>query len=621
MKAKHSLYWLAAALLSTNLLALTACNSSSDDPIGLDSTNSGAGYAIIEPIAYYFQDRETGVLDLETSESRIWYSYLPADADVAKKPLFVLINGGPGSPTSTQLFSMNTAPYTLDREHVRPPDAGYAKNPYSWTRMGNLLYIDAPVTGFSYNISPNADTQAGRVSEFFLKGNFNPFIDAAQILRVVLRFLDAHPDLRANEVVMVGESYAGVRVTTLLNLLLFHGQYANGEAIYQDKSLVDEVRKHFHAIYGPTAALTPGLVARQFSRQILIQPELSGFYQDEITGDMYLAPNSVIDQVATESGHAGEYLRTCAAEDLPPLVPNTPMNCAILYYLPKFGRDRYNYTKRTTWTDELEAYVIERLWDVEILSKVLDYDVTRIKGLSSEARHQAYRLIDPDILGTDLMGYGSFVDPVLNPASLPGRALGELMAFQQSLAYQAELLNSGDPQPDGCYAGIPGENNTLLSRFGALQPWDCYLMGMNMTVYAAFTLFSRESLLYDINPDESDRYGRMFLENLPFVKTFLTDAEYDLVIYSPALPKALERYRDLVQKIDVVSGKETVDQRIGEFRVHYVSPVATETASPGTLSLYYPYYATSGHSVSSAQPDKLRADILNWLSCSAPSCP
>ncbi|MGB4336691.1 MAG: hypothetical protein WBJ41_17815 [Chromatiaceae bacterium] len=608
MQAKNSLYLLAAALLATNLLALSACNSASDDPVSIDSTKSTAGYAIIEPISYYFKDRETGVLDLETSESRIWYSYLPADADVASKPLFVLINGGPGSPTSTQLFSMNTASYTLDREHISPPDAGYAKNPYSWTRMGNLLYIDAPVTGFSYNVSPTADTQAGRIGEFFLKGNFNPFIDAAQIARLVLRFLDSHPDIRANEVIMVGESYAGVRVTTLLNLLLFHDQYANGEALYQDESLVAEIRRHFHALYGPTATLTPGLVARQFSRQILIQPELSGIYQDEISGDMYQAPNSVIDQVATESGHAGEYRRTCAAEDLPPLVPNTPMNCAILYYLPKFGRDRYNYTKRTTWTDELEAYAIERLWDVEILSRVLDYDVTRIKALSPEARHQAYRLIDPDILGTDLMGYGSLVDPSLNPASLPGMARGE-------------RLNSEGPQPDGCYAGIPGESNTLLSRFGALQPWDCYLMGMNMTVYAAFTLFSRESLLYDINPDESVRYGRMFLENLPLVKTFLTDAEYDLVIYSPAIPKALERYRDLVRKIDVVSGKDTLDQRLGEFRVHYVSQAATETATPGTLSLYYPYYATSGHSVSSAQPDKLRADIMNWLSCSAASCP
>ena len=132
-----------AALIMVGLLALVGCGSdSSDDPV-VDSTKSKAGYSIIEPIQYRFQNQENGVLELKTSESRIWYSYWPADTDVAKKPLFVMINGGPGSSTSTQLFSMNTAPYTLDREHFKPNSDGYSLNDYSWTWMGNLLYIDA----------------------------------------------------------------------------------------------------------------------------------------------------------------------------------------------------------------------------------------------------------------------------------------------------------------------------------------------------------------------------------------------------------------------------------------------------------------------------------------------
>ena len=120
----RSRYFL-TALVSAGLLTLAGCggDSSDDNPV-VDSTKSKAGYLVIEPIAYRFQNQTSGVLDLKTSESRIWYSYQPADADVAKKPLFVMINGGPGSSTATQLFSMNTAPYTLDREHQTPGSKG-----------------------------------------------------------------------------------------------------------------------------------------------------------------------------------------------------------------------------------------------------------------------------------------------------------------------------------------------------------------------------------------------------------------------------------------------------------------------------------------------------------------
>ena len=607
-----------AALIMVGLLALVGCGSdSSDDPV-VDSTKSKAGYSIIEPIQYRFQNQENGVLELKTSESRIWYSYWPADTDVAKKPLFVMINGGPGSSTSTQLFSMNTAPYTLDREHFKPNSDGYSLNDYSWTWMGNLLYIDAAATGFPYNVSQDAGTLTGRVSEFFLKGNFNPYIDAAQIIRVIIRFLDQHPDIKANEVILVGESYAGTRVSTMLNLLLFHAKYADGSKIYQDQTLVADIRRHFHAIYGQDTELTPEVVARQFSRQILIQPELSGVYQDAITGEMFLEPNSVIDLVAEESGHAGGYQRTCTQEQLG-IIPNTPINCALFYYLPAvFDRDRYNYTKGTTWTDDLEAFTIQSLRDVNDLSTVLNYDVAAIEEIKPAARQQAYRLIDLHFGDIDLLNYSSQIFPNGSQGAPSPESRGRLAAYAKSRMYQSGLLNSADPNPS-CSDNVQVPN-TLQATFGLLQKWDCYLIGMNLTVYAAFTMLNLESFIYEIEPDNSPIYGRMFLENLPLVKTFLTDSEYDLVIYSPAIPKALEKYTDLVQKVDVVRGKENTDKSQGQFTVHYVPNALTETATPRTVALYYPYYATAGHSVSSAQPGKIQADVMKWLACPDAGC-
>ena len=78
---------LSAALISVGFLIVSGCGSDSSDNPDVDaSIRSKAGYSIIEPIAYRFQNQESGVLDLKTSESRIWYSYQPADADVNSKP-------------------------------------------------------------------------------------------------------------------------------------------------------------------------------------------------------------------------------------------------------------------------------------------------------------------------------------------------------------------------------------------------------------------------------------------------------------------------------------------------------------------------------------------------------
>jgi hypothetical protein len=48
---------------------------------------------------------------------------------------------------------------------------------------------------------------------------------------VLLRFLKAHPQIQANQVVLVGESYSGTRVSTMLNLLLFYPGYASGDKV------------------------------------------------------------------------------------------------------------------------------------------------------------------------------------------------------------------------------------------------------------------------------------------------------------------------------------------------------------------------------------------------------
>ncbi len=124
-----------------------------------------------------------------------------------------------------------------------------------------------------------------RTAEFFGRGNFNPFIDAAQLLRVVLGFIESHEALSSSPVVFVGESYGGTRVATMMNMLLFSADYdRDGQAFFRDPELVESIRRHF-GVNGEDELL-PETVAARFGRQILIQPQLTS-YQDDVHDLLY----------------------------------------------------------------------------------------------------------------------------------------------------------------------------------------------------------------------------------------------------------------------------------------------------------------------------------------------
>lgn len=558
-------------------VSLAGCLGDSDNGRLLKSE---AGYLEVEPVSFSLQKQGAEPYVLTSSTARVFYSFFPAAQNPAGKPLFVFLNGGPGCATTTNLFSMNTAPYTLDRE--RTNGARYATNPYSWAGLGNLLYIDAPNTGFSYNVVPGASTFDVRLLEFNVQ-NFNPFIDSANVIRVLLQFLDAHPQVQASQVVLVGESYSGTRVSTMLNLLLFYPSYASGEKIYKDAALAAAIRRHFDGVYPGEAVngvYAPATVARQFGRQILIQPEISGPYQATADGDLFEAPGSVIDAIAAATGTT--YTR-CDPLDT---ACNKEVN-ALVFAEEVAGRDRYIYRKAVGWTDEIEAYAMLGLLDAGVLSTVLEQDVRTITPMRPAARADGYRYLR-DAFGVD-------------------SALGVLPARQ---AQALRLLKASRARVAAARAAAPG--GSLYEVLGMLPAYDDYLSGTNLLVYVAFMLNNATIRGYPVSPDSSPLYGQLFLENLALVKTFLTDAEFDLVIYSPGYPVALKMYPGIVKAVDVKRGKE-LDGKTGSFRVVYQANSLNVVPTPEYVDIFYPYYATAGHAIAAEQPEKILADVTRWM--------
>ena len=526
---------------------------------GVGDTRPGAeaGFVKLDPINYKFViplKKDSLDVPFTTTESRIFYTFQPADENPGSAPLFVFLNGGPGAATTANFFANNTAPYSINRDAVGNDPAGVVKNPHSWTSISNLLYIDPSQSGFSYNVSEEVfrDPEYGSVlkrlwTEYWNSGNFNAFIDADQLLRVILTFLKEHPDLHNREVVMVGESYGGVRVSTILHMLMNSGEFDSaGSSFFRDPGLAAMIRAHFGTGDKPPS---PEVVAKQFDRQILVQPQLTS-YQDEEQGKLYWAKDSVIDEVAKAANTT--FSRSKAkCWWFAVLTKNT---CVLMVYLADYKRDRYDWAQRADYSDKQDAYSNKAMRDVGILTTMLGVKPQDIPMLKKTERGNAYHTMGFPVIGDD------------------------------------ERPENG--------------TTTLKGLFGTLDAPDSYYVSWNQVAYAASSM-NLGSVVRDrlpLSPDTNPYFGEMFLDNLKYVRTFLTDAKRDLVIFSDAMAPALARHTD---RVKAVTTREENWFEPGQMSITWKDGTTTH--------IRWPIYRDAGHAVAMTMPDKLLADVDEWI--------
>jgi hypothetical protein len=326
--------------------AASCCGCLCRDPswsCSADTCVDPADHAIgLGPEAGFFEiDGGTYVAESQSRVSpthRVWYSFQPATTNPASKPLAVFFNGGPGSATSAYLFSFNTAPWTLDPAVVGSQPI--VADPTSWAAFANLLYIDAPGTGFSYPLALADGTQPSVGIDLDR--------DAADVIRVVVRFLDRHPALQSGPVVMVGESYGGTRSTLMLDRLLNYQELATTGAVYQDSGLQADLLSHFAAVYPGTSptSVSPAQIATQFGHQVLIEPVVTGSSQWNIG------------------------------------TPDTSL-CVANY-------DVYQCDQPNGWYDQVTNQASENLVTLATMKQALGVDPTTIAWMYASARTQAY---------------------------------------------------------------------------------------------------------------------------------------------------------------------------------------------------------------------------------------
>ncbi|XP_022850554.1 serine carboxypeptidase-like 17 isoform X9 [Olea europaea var. sylvestris] len=168
--------------------------------------NNGASQVIIKTLPGYSGNLpfklETGYIGVgENEEVQLFYYFIESESNPNMDPLLLWMSGGPGCSGLVGFF-YDIGPCTFDVENFDGSLPSIILNPYSWTKVANIIFIDAPVgTGFSY-----ANTSQG-----YSSSDIKSAKDIFTFLRKnnAMQWLLNHPVFIKNRLYVAGESYGG----------------------------------------------------------------------------------------------------------------------------------------------------------------------------------------------------------------------------------------------------------------------------------------------------------------------------------------------------------------------------------------------------------------------------
>ena len=554
------------------------------------------GYVTVSSLHYKTVDWFTA------DETRIFYTLQAAKIDPEKKPVFIIFNGGPGAATTSNLFSMNTANYTLCRDFVEEGQLN-KPNPFAWSDIANLIYIDPPNTGYSYNQDINSDPCEPGAADTYMSGrNFNPLVDAAQMIRAMLQIL-ALNNLDRHKIVIVGESYGGVRATVMLHMMLFYNRSPLLKGFYKDEALKRVLQAHYDKVFDAKGQVVPpARIAKQFGYVILIQPQLTGGYHDRLTQEAFCPKDDtgLLDKIAKDKNiDGGKFLR-CA--DFPCvrrkyrsfacLLACSPLGSDLVWsylWMSYNNIDPYNREKPANWSDELDAFAVQSLTTATEIAKIMNLNsMADFPEMIAQRTKKSYHRGRHPQLGV-LNDADSAFEPGPEYANLNRRALKFVIANQNKKDSCDGVIQNLDTYygtPPACASG-----GTCCDSY--YKSWD---EGISLASY-----------LYSETQPNNPIYGRMFLYDLAVLQdVMITNASNDMMIYSKTLPPSFKLFKE-------VSDVSVADDN-NAFTIWYKPGALGKIIdTPKRRMITWPKYAGSGHAVSSTQPEKLHEDITKFL--------
>ncbi|CAN4101160.1 unnamed protein product [Withania somnifera] len=138
----------------------------------------------------------------ESHGKKMYYYFVESERNPSKDPVVLWLNGGPGC-SSFDGFVYEHGPFNFELGKVNGSLPTLYINPYSWSKVSSIIYLDSPVgVGFSYS---------GDQSDY-VTGDLKTASDTHSFL---LKWFEIYSEFLTNPFYISGESYAGIYVPTL----------------------------------------------------------------------------------------------------------------------------------------------------------------------------------------------------------------------------------------------------------------------------------------------------------------------------------------------------------------------------------------------------------------------
>uniref|UniRef100_M4BZR6 Carboxypeptidase n=1 Tax=Hyaloperonospora arabidopsidis (strain Emoy2) TaxID=559515 RepID=M4BZR6_HYAAE len=142
----------------------------------------------------------SGHLELQGKKERLFYWYAESQNEPANDPIVLWLNGGPGCSSLGGFFTEN-GPFVVQY------DLSVKLNQYSWNRKVNMVWLESPAgVGFSGDVED--------------RSYYNDTVIAARTREFLSLFFSKFNELENREFYIAGESYAGMYIPYLVDLLV-----------------------------------------------------------------------------------------------------------------------------------------------------------------------------------------------------------------------------------------------------------------------------------------------------------------------------------------------------------------------------------------------------------------
>uniref|UniRef100_A0A0D3HL90 Carboxypeptidase n=1 Tax=Oryza barthii TaxID=65489 RepID=A0A0D3HL90_9ORYZ len=157
---------------------------------------------------------ETGYVTVdEENGGELFYYFIESEGDPGADPVLLWINGGNRCSVLSALF-FEIGPVKLA---IEPYDGGVPRlryNPYTWTKVASVLFVDSPVgAGFSFSRDPRGYDVGDVSSTLQLTKFVNKVLDHQIYTKC---WFSQHREFLSNPLYVGGESYAGKLVPFLV---------------------------------------------------------------------------------------------------------------------------------------------------------------------------------------------------------------------------------------------------------------------------------------------------------------------------------------------------------------------------------------------------------------------